>query len=408
MSILFPEGSNNFILSLKLILISTTVLSAAVALKLSAPAITEFAVSEVPSLYHGVVSWLRPPYLYLVINCIIITIVASSKLQSAAKLHQDVAPAPLPTHPQLQPTPIQVAYYQPQPQPQPVPLVVPHLQPHEFADVDQLAEAAVTSARAPPEVFEGANDIISSISNINSSYYENKQLLVGDDGEEEFVGVSEVADASPEVVESSNGGYGDESNYAVVSKSSWSSTSTSPAISRTDSLDLSLSSNERPPVSARFGHRRTAKASPDQGGKAALGVSKPRRQDTLESTWKTITEGRAMPLTRHLRKSDTWETHGGRHHHDQNPKMIKSETFTDLSSKTGANTGRGGSSSSNNNNSLRSPSPGSGKLKREPSLSQDELNRRVEAFIKKFNEEMRLQRQESLNQYMEMINRGAY
>ncbi|CDP05858.1 unnamed protein product [Coffea canephora] len=396
MSILFPEASNNFILSLKLVLISTTVLSAAVALKLSAPAITEFAVTEVPSLYHGLVSWLKPPYLYLVINCIIITIVASSKLQSAAKLHHDVTP-PLPTHPQLQPTPFQVvAYYQPQPQP--VSLVVPHLQPHEFAHVDRLAEAAGTaSVRAPPEVYERANDTISSISNINSNYYGNKQVLVGDNGKEEFVGVSEVAELG-------NGGYGDESNYADASKPSWSSTSSSPGISRTDSLELSLNSNEKPPVSARFGHRRTAKASPDQGGKAALGVLKPRRQETLESTWKTITEGRAMPLTRHLRKSDTWETHGGRHHHNQapqNPRMIKSETFADHR-KTDASTGGG------SNNSLLSPSPGSGKLKREASPSQDELNRRVEAFIKKFNEEMRLQRQESLNQYMEMINRGAH
>ena len=132
-------------------------------------------------------------------------------------------------------------------------------------------------------------------------------------------------------------------------------------------------------------------------GVRSLGVSKPKRQETLENTWKTITEGRSMPLTRHLKKSDTWDSHVRRNPtlNDENDntttpptqKMKKSETFSD--------------------NSSLSPSPGSGRLRREPSLSQDELNRRVEAFINKFNEEMRLQRQESLNQYQEMIRRGG-
>lgn len=139
-----------------------------------------------------------------------------------------------------------------------------------------------------------------------------------------------------------------------------------------------------------------------------------KRNDTLESTWKTITEGRSIPLARHLKKSDTWETHNptsshvsssslssssaaplsSDHQFNQLNKMKKSETFI-KDGVGGANT---------TTTTLRRGN--SGKLRKEPSLSQDDLNRRVEAFIKKFNEEMRLQRQESLNQYNEMVKQG--
>lgn len=126
-------------------------------------------------------------------------------------------------------------------------------------------------------------------------------------------------------------------------------------------------------------------------GGRALSVAKPKRHETMENTWKAITEGRAMPLSRHMKKSETWENHGREINVDSlDPSPVKkSETFKDRTNQP-------------------TSSPGSAKLRKEPSLSQDELNRRVEAFIKNFNEEMRLQRQESLNQYADMINRGSH
>lgn len=118
-----------------------------------------------------------------------------------------------------------------------------------------------------------------------------------------------------------------------------------------------------------------------------MGVTKPpKRPDSLETTWKKITEGRSTPLTKHLTKSDTWQE---RAHVQSSPekkeKMTKSENLTDVNATAEEKT----------------------MLKREASPGQEELNRRVEAFIKKFNEEMRLQRLESLAKYNEMVNGGT-
>lgn len=112
-----------------------------------------------------------------------------------------------------------------------------------------------------------------------------------------------------------------------------------------------------------------------------MGVPKPEQElETLESTWKAITH-----------------QHTGGENLQNSHKMITSERFNQ---KQGSNR--------NNISRTLAGSSSSGKLKRDPSPGQDELNKRVEAFISRFKEDMRLQRKESLRQYVEMINSGAY
>ncbi|KAK4750646.1 hypothetical protein SAY87_004128 [Trapa incisa] len=86
------SGSVWRILSIKVLLTSATVLSMAVLMKASVPAIADFVISEAPSVYGFMNSWLSPLYLYIFVNCIIISIVASSKFQRTVEEVPPVSP----------------------------------------------------------------------------------------------------------------------------------------------------------------------------------------------------------------------------------------------------------------------------------------------------------------------------
>lgn len=324
--------------SLKALLLSTGVLSTALLLKLSFPTLLEFFTSGLPEVWNSLLSWLTPPYLYFVINGIIISIAASSKFQHKVEEEAPEVAAPLKNAAEVR---------------------------HEFEVPPVAYEMPPVAYEVPPVACEAV--VVKCPSEILPDYRVPEPVMEYADPEEK------VSDAKVT-----------EDDDFVISRSDWEP-------KQRDSTEYSHVT-EKPLVSVRFGHRKSVKACPE--GSRALGVAKPKRNETFESTWKTITEGRPMPLTRHLRKSDTFETNSRvrSDHQDPKPQVKKSETMKKDRRTTAS----------------PSPSPGSGKpLRKEPSPSQDELNRRVEAFINKFNEEMRLQRQESLNHYMEMVNRGS-
>nr|GFB07182.1 RNA-directed DNA polymerase, eukaryota, reverse transcriptase zinc-binding domain protein [Tanacetum cinerariifolium] len=64
-------------------------------------------------------------------------------------------------------------------------------------------------------------------------------------------------------------------------------------------------------------------------GAGSLRVSKPKKHETLESTWKTMTDRRHIPLNRHLKKSDTFENHNQHEPKLDYNAMKKLETFND-------------------------------------------------------------------------------
>ncbi|KAJ6738094.1 COTTON FIBER (DUF761) [Salix koriyanagi] len=269
----------------KVVLVLTSVLFLSLNLKVSVTLVHDFSVNQAALLWSTfLMSWLKPLYLFVIINCIIITIVASSRFH-----HNTNGTS---TYDQIEKIPME-----------------DYAHDMMFRSDGALHLSALSAYQDREEVVE------------------DKSMVIED-------GENEVADDS------------------VISMS-------------------------------RFGHGKVVEASHEGG--MAMRVAKPKRHETLENTWKMITEDRAMPYTRNVKRSktlkDTWENHDIQFSTRlMDPHAVnKSETFNDRTNYQPP--------------PISSSTPASEKFRKEPSLSQDELDQRVEAFIDKFNNEMRMQRQ---------------
>ncbi|CAI9771928.1 unnamed protein product [Fraxinus pennsylvanica] len=279
----------------------------------------EFLIPFIFQIWSVVLSWLNPPYLYIIINCIIIAIAALSRFHKITS-----SPSP------------------------------------EFESFPVHSEITAVS-EPPPLVYEGDDKIVEV----------KPVLLNGKKVEEQETDADADADIDIEPE--------DEEDISI-------STYTPP--------QKRIPPEFRPDflLPATLGHWKPLRA--NRKGLRTPRVTRPKRRQTLESTWKMITDGRNVQPTKHLEKSDTWE-HRGHHRAMNSPyHMSKSKTFED---------------GTNSESQLEAPTnlSLSTRISKQLSPGQEELNRRAEAFIKKVNEEMRLQRQESLDNYMEMINRGT-
>ncbi|OVA04936.1 Protein of unknown function DUF761 [Macleaya cordata] len=307
--------------TIKLAFLSIGIISTFLLLKLAIPYSFSLFISTLPRIWISFRSWLAPPYLYIVVNFIIISIAASSSFQQKQSEKKS-------------------------------------------EEEERETEKEVERETEKPRRKQKQVDQRSSVSFLGNDEF------VSDSGEKSVVLVEKSVESLPDT----------RSDISCVTESD-----DSPVSRRKSSETYRRTDRSVAPV------------------KQVSVTEKKNQNDSLDATWIAITEGRGRPPAKYLKKSDTWNVPPRVMEPDPDEALVsgrrelrKSDTFNDTASSTSSGSG-----------SSRGSGAGGG-FRREKSLSHDELNRRVEMFIKKFKNDIRLQRQESYKRYVEMVNRGVY
>nr|GEX90421.1 CFE protein [Tanacetum cinerariifolium] len=219
------------------------------------PSILTFAVNDIPLLYSTILLWLRPLYVFVIINTLIITIAATSCFHHHTN------------------------YNKVQSQP-----------------LDRLSPVTVL----PMIVYEDVN----TLPEVSTMVYEVDNAIIDDE-------LVEVNDKEVLVVNEAE-------DIHEVMRPTWQS-----PVEKVQT-EFGFPVREKPLAGSRFVDQRklTAKVNPEE-------YQSQKKHETLESTWKTITDGRHIPLNHHLKKSDTFENHNQLEPKLDYNAMKKLETFND-------------------------------------------------------------------------------
>lgn len=204
----------NLNLSMKMVLISAGIVTLGVGLKFAIP----IAVSEIPAIWSVILSWMKPPYLYIIINGIIITIAASSRFHHS---HSESSPAAQSENLISVKTPPAAAF-------ESLVAVPPY--------VNNAVEEPLAAAEAEAEVVEPE---------IDDSVVELKPVVLVNGSQVDFVTEKEIP------------------VHDVFVDSTL--TNFSPPVVRSPELQLEsrFPVREKPPVSSRFVNRKPSRSSPE-------------------------------------------------------------------------------------------------------------------------------------------------